>query len=280
MILLKKKTNVIIFITILHFFFGHAGAFMSTAYLLSAPHTSIPKTSFVSPLENDTSQSLSLNSLAKTSSLRRSSVFFSTKINDVAVDSSVPSTMTEAVNRFFFGTENGPRIILVLITGMVTSRISVGSFTMIDTVLFLGTTVFWWFQEHFLHQKLLHSQTNWIGKEIHQSHHDNSYFSVSIDPAPLMVGWLLVATLVFRAILPEPLSLTASIAYACAGMFYEWTHYFVHTRVKPPNEFWKRVRDHHVRHHRVNSNFWFGFSLPMVDDFFGTNPPISKARRK
>mmetsp|Transcript_6010 Transcript_6010/g.8500 ORF Transcript_6010/g.8500 Transcript_6010/m.8500 type:complete len:277 (+) Transcript_6010:147-977(+) len=270
----KKVSIIFLLLTILHLYSCHVDAFTPIAnqpQLLCFAKKPLLSSRPVQTVNQR-------NSLGKSPS-SRSFTIFSAKVDDAEI-CSVPSSMAEAVDRFFFGPDRGPRIILVLIAAMMFWRASFGSFTTMDAAIYSGTIVFWWFQEHFLHQKLLHSKQNWIGKEIHQSHHDNAYFSVSIDPAPLMVGWLLVATLIFRVILPEPLSLTASLAYACAGMFYEWTHYIVHTRVKPPNEFWKRVRDHHVRHHQVNSNFWFGFSLPMIDDIFGTNPPITEARKK
>jgi len=192
----------------------------------------------------------------------------------------VPSTMTEAINRFFFGPDRGPMMIAMIISTMASWRMRIGPLTTMDMVAFGGTVVFWWFQEHFLHDKLLHSDQNWMGKEIHKTHHDRPYYHISIDPAPLMLGWLTVACLCLFVLLPDPLSISASIGYASAGIFYEWTHYIVHTRVKPPNAFWKRVKDHHRRHHCVNQNYWFGFSVPAIDTFFGTNPSVSESRSK
>ena len=102
----------------------------------------------------------------------------------------------------------------------------------LDVAAFASMVLFWCFQEHFIHHKLLHSHQDWMGKEIHQNHHAKPYFNISIDPAWLMVSWLATAHVVFRLVLPLPLALTATLGYATAGLFYEWSHYIVHTRVK------------------------------------------------
>ena len=40
------------------------------------------------------------------------------------------------------------------------------------------------------------------------------------------------------------------------------------------------MKDHHIRHHLVNADNWLGFSLPQVDDLFGTNPDIKEFRKQ
>ena len=135
-------------------------------------------------------------------------------------------------------------------------------------------------KEHIIHDKLLHSNTDWIGKQIHLEHHKKDYFHISIDPPALLIGWLLTAHLLLRLMLPTPLAITATIGYAIAGMGYEWTHYIVHTKVKPKSAFMTKVRDNHLRHHLVDNHYWFAFTLPFVDDLFGTNPTVKEVRRR
>lgn len=123
---------------------------------------------------------------------------------------------------------------------------------------------------------------NWIGKEIHQTHHAKPYYHVSLDPAPLLVGWMLAAHCFFQVILfPSslPLALTATIAYSCAGLFYEWAHFFVHTKVRMPSKFWKRLQENHMRHHLVSDQYWYAFSLPWMDDWFLTNPDVRQIQK-
>ena len=153
-------------------------------------------------------------------------------------------------------------------------------FTPMDGFAFVGSIVFWLWQEHVLHSKVLHSKSDWYGKAIHQGHHNKDYFHISIDPAPLMLGWLGVAHLVFRSFLPLPIACSATLGYAGAGLFYEWAHFIVHTKVRPKSKFMKRMRDNHIRHHCVDDRFWFAFSAPFVDDIFDTNPDIRTVRAR
>jgi hypothetical protein len=34
-----------------------------------------------------------------------------------------------------------------------------------------------------------------------------------------------------------------------------------------------------IRHHMVDSKYWLGFSVPAVDDFFGTNPTLHQWKK-
>jgi hypothetical protein len=192
----------------------------------------------------------------------------------------VPKTMAEALDRFFLGPDRGPICVVGILTGFLSWRgmmmeSSVGSS---DALVFATAVVFWWFQEHVMHERVLHSDVEWFGKEIHRGHHNKPYFHVSIDPAGLILGWLAVAHVVLRLLLPADLAVSASIGYAGSGLIYEWAHYVSHTRVKPFNEFWKQVRDNHIKHHMVDNRYWFAFSLPAIDDWFGTNPPVHEVK--
>jgi hypothetical protein len=199
-----------------------------------------------------------------------------------AVDhtSKVPSRMTEAIHLFFFGDEKGPICVVGMLAAMSIGRVQLGGLSEVDAIAFLVPVVFWWIQEHVLHEKLLHSDMDWMGKEIHCEHHQKPYFHISIDPAPLMVGWLTAAHLFLRFLVPTPLALSATLGYATAGLVYEWAHFIVHTRVKPPNSFWKRVRDNHIKHHLVDDRYWLSFTVPAVDDLFGTNPSVDDVKRE
>jgi len=202
----------------------------------------------------------------------------------------VPRTIHQAVRTFFFSGDFGPSIVVVALAGIVVNRLTLmvgqppamadipAPISAADIAVFVASILFWWVQEHALHQHVLHSKADWIGKQIHQEHHDLPYHHVSIDPAWMLLSWLGIAHLVLRCVLPLPLALSATLGYAGAGLFYEWAHYIVHTRVPMRSKFWKQVRDNHIRHHKVNSDYWFAFSLPIMDDWFGTNPSLSHAR--
>jgi len=212
----------------------------------------------------------------------------------------VPSTLSEALRMFFLDQYHGPRIVVAAIGCIMAWRfrlglavisplnIETGSSTIVqqiasllpDIAVFATVCIFWCFQEHVLHGQLLHSDFDWYGKQIHKEHHNRPYHHVSIDPAPLMVSWMVVASGILYWILPSlPLALSACAAYASAGLWYEWAHFIAHTRVRfPRHSYWRRIKDHHIRHHQVNSEYWLAFSaVPAIDNIFKTNPTVQRA---
>jgi hypothetical protein len=192
----------------------------------------------------------------------------------------VPSTMRDALRIFFLTGDFGPLLVIVSILTATNMRIQLSSLEMSDVIVFAVTLVFWSFQEHFLHEKVLHSKMDWIGKDIHQGHHEKPFYHISIESAPLLLGWMFTAHVILRALLPYSLALTATIAYSLSGMFYEWVHYIVHTKVRFRSNYWRRVKENHVRHHMVSDHYWFAFTMPVIDDLFNTNPPVRKVKHQ
>jgi sterol desaturase/sphingolipid hydroxylase (fatty acid hydroxylase superfamily) len=193
--------------------------------------------------------------------------------------------MTQALRVFFLSGDYGPSMIVATIVGMTQWRLQSNySTSWSDVAVFFAAILLWSFQEYFLHDQVLHSDQDWWGKQIHQEHHDKPYYHVSIDPAPLLLGWMMVAHVVlFRCWLPLPLAVSATLGYSVAGLFYEWTHYIVHTKVRFrgwTSRFWIRVRDNHVRHHRICSDYWYAFSVPWMDDLFRSNPTVQDVQRR
>ena len=208
----------------------------------------------------------------------------------------VPSTWSKAMQHFFLGNV-GPPLVILSITGFIHTRLQLAQpLTITDATIVLATMVIWWIQEYFFHRVLLHSPFDWIGKSIHKTHHERDYFHVSIDPPALLLGWLFVAHFLLKSLMPWHLCLTATIGYAIAGLFYEWSHYIVHTRVKAPvvvaddsllgfissaaAKLFSQMRNNHIRHHRVDDRYWYAFSVPSMDDAFGTNPDIKELHRE
>lgn len=116
------------------------------------------------------------------------------------------------------------------------------------------------------------SLTNTAGKTIHEAHHQEDYFHVSIDPPWLMAAAMAASGAAFAATMPPNLALTATATYYIMGLLYEFNHYVVHTRYVPATSFAKRIRRHHMLHHNRNFRHWLSFTAPVVDDLFGTNP--------
>jgi sterol desaturase/sphingolipid hydroxylase (fatty acid hydroxylase superfamily) len=195
------------------------------------------------------------------------------EVGVVEKEQQVPTNMAEALQIFFLSP--GPLLVSISLVTMLTWRLRLlGPLSSGDFLACFGCVIFWLFQEHFLHAQVQHSELDWYGKQIHQEHHDKPYFSISIDPAPLMLAWLATAGLILRCLFPLPMAVSAALGYATAGLFYEWSHYIVHTKVKPPNRFMRTMRDNHMRHHQIDNRYWFAFSLPAIDDVFSTNPDV------
>lgn len=194
----------------------------------------------------------------------------------------VPTTMSEALRTFFWGDYHAPQLVVAGLMALIGWRLQLTDpVTLSELLIATVTGLFWCVQEHFLHQRLLHSDFDWYGKTIHQGHHDAPYFHISIDPAPLVITWFLVAHALFVLVLPLSSALAATFAYGLAGLFYEWSHYIVHTRVQfSKNSYWRRIKDHHARHHLVDSQNWFAFSAIVVDRMFGTNPRVEQVKRR
>ena len=194
----------------------------------------------------------------------------------------VPTTFAEAFRVFLLGSYQGPRMVVLLLVGIATWRLQLveSPLSVMDATTMLGMVLFWCFQEHFLHGHVLHSNLDWLGKEIHEQHHAKPYHHVSIDPAWLMLTWMGVVHVIFLYILPLPLALSATLGYALSGLWYEFLHFIVHTRLRfRKGSYLQTMKDHHARHHLIDHRYWLGFSLPVVDDLFGTNPSVTQVRR-
>ena len=153
--------------------------------------------------------------------------------------------MREAFEAFFLGSYNGPRAVVVALLTLIGCRLHLAPLEWSDAGIFSALVVVWWFQEHVLHKYALHSSFEWYGTSIHKEHHARPYAHVSIDPAPLMLGWLGSAALLLKLVLPLNLAISATLGYALAGLFYEWAHYIAHTKVNfPRNSYWYQMKHH------------------------------------
>ncbi len=218
----------------------------------------------------------------------------------------IPSTWSQALHHFFLK-DIGPPLVVLTISAFISTRIQLLAttpFSITELSIFSSAILLWWVQEYIFHRVLLHSPFNWIGKSIHATHHDKDYFHISIDPPALLLGWLFTAHFLIKGILPQyHLCLTATIGYSLAGLVYEWSHYIVHTKVKPrlipktcPSykelsfvERWivqplmrgyAKTRDNHIRHHLIDDRYWYAFSVVEMDDLFGTNPGVKEVKRE
>lgn len=207
------------------------------------------------------------------------------------VDFAVPSTVEGALCKF--ASSSTPQFIafatvlpLALRFGLLPSYElqlpQLQPFSGVDVAVASAVAMFWVVQEWLIHDVLLHSEAEWLGKSIHHGHHMLPYYHISIDELPIAVAWFAAATAAIAVLfghLGLGAVLTAVASYSAMGGLYEFSHYLAHTRV-PLEGHWAHVRAHHQRHHLRNDGYWLGFTLPAVDTLMGTDPsPMTVPRR-
>lgn len=191
-----------------------------------------------------------------------------------------PTTIREAIAAFF--TYPSPIILAALIIGSLILRGFFGPLGYYDLLVALVPVVVWPFLEWSLHRYLLHLQpVKALGTTIdfdfakkHRIHHQQPWRPKHIF-LPVYVHIVMAPILTAAAfwVLPQPgLAASWMAALAAMALVYEWTHYIVHTRVRPKSRFAQRLFHNHRMHHFRNEHYWFSFTVPDIDVLFGTGP--------
>lgn len=152
-----------------------------------------------------------------------------------------------------------------------------------DAAMIAGVVFTWPWQEWFAHKYLLHLRPRTLfGRPFdplfaryHRAHHAE----------PRDLRFVMVPEEVIRSAFPASIALfgalslgsprrwaTGVAAYSTMALLYEWTHFLVHTGVRPKGAFFKRVRRNHRLHHYRNEHHWLSFVWPDVDKWMGTEP--------
>lgn len=77
-------------------------------------------------------------------------------------------------------------------------------------------------------------------------------------PWPSLIVVIVGVTAIGLLMFPRNgLGLTFALAIALFLMFYEWTHYLIHTDYKPRRAIYRAVWRNHRYHHFKNENYWF-----------------------
>lgn len=149
-----------------------------------------------------------------------------------------------------------------------------------DALLAAGVGIWWPLQEWLAHRYILHARPRRVlGRTIdpmvarkHREHHADPWnnaglplsFLLPAVPVHVMV-WLLLTRSRNRA-------LTGMLAYGTATLVYEWTHFLTHTSYRPRRSWYRKLQRRHRLHHFKDEHNWLGFTVPYVDDLFGTAP--------
>lgn len=188
-----------------------------------------------------------------------------------------PDTLAQAIGVFL--SKPQPLIFFTTAIVMLGYRLTLeGSWWEIVPVVLM--LIGWPFMEWGIHIHILHAKPGkLLGKPFysvparkHRAHHKEPWrLDLIFLPMFVLFAIPLVSGLAFL-LMP-----TAMAASFCAAAFYcvvqyEWVHFIVHTRVKPKTKLAKTIFLNHRMHHFRNERYWYSFSVPWVDKYYGTGP--------
>jgi 4-hydroxysphinganine ceramide fatty acyl 2-hydroxylase len=148
--------------------------------------------------------------------------------------------------------------------------------TLAIMLLMLFGILIWTLTEYTLHRFIFHYQPKTkFGEKIHfifhGVHHD--YPSDSrrlVMPPSVSIPLAVLFYVLFYYLLGATYVSPFFVGFLTGYLFYDMTHYAVH-HFNMRNKFWLAIKNHHMRHHYLNSRRGFGVSSPVWDDIMGTN---------
>jgi sterol desaturase/sphingolipid hydroxylase (fatty acid hydroxylase superfamily) len=165
-----------------------------------------------------------------------------------------------------------PIIIYLLYLAVVNPSLT----TLAIMLLMLFGVLIWTLAEYTLHRFIFHYQPKTkFGEKIHfifhGVHHD--YPSDSrrlVMPPSVSIPLAVLFYVLFYYLLGAAYVSPFFVGFLTGYLFYDMTHYAVH-HFNMRNRFWLAIKNHHMRHHYLNSSKGFGVSSPVWDDIMGTN---------
>jgi hypothetical protein len=206
-------------------------------------------------------------------------------------------TLREARRDFFH--RPSPYVIGGGILILAAIRVAIGDFTWRDAVAAGALLAVYPFGEWAIHVYLLHMpKFKFRGRVVealpaknHREHHEepNDLSQLLLEPrelgalllgsVPFTVGVLTgLVALVFGAP-PIGAVVSAALTGYCCIFVYEWTHFLIHTAVRPHSRFYKAVWRNHRLHHFKNEHYWHGITNNFSDRVLGTNPDQRSVKR-
>jgi sterol desaturase/sphingolipid hydroxylase (fatty acid hydroxylase superfamily) len=166
---------------------------------------------------------------------------------------------------------------------LLSARTAVGGWSLADAVLPVMLVAISPLVEWLIHIGILHWRPRTVGPVTidsrlardHRLHHqDPRDIPLVFIPMPSLV--VVIAALSAAALFAFPrtgLGLTFALTVAAFLVFYEWTHYLIHTDYKPRHAIYRSVWRNHRYHHFKNENYWFTVtSSGTADRLLGTHP--------
>ena len=71
---------------------------------------------------------------------------------------------------------------------------------------------------------------------------------------------------------PLGAAVTAVLTGYVLVFVYEWTHFLIHTAVRPRSGYYRSIWRGHRLHHFKNEHYWHGITNTAADRLFGTHP--------
>ncbi len=145
------------------------------------------------------------------------------------------------------------------------------------TLVILGIAV-WSLTEYTLHRFIFHFEfKSEFGAKIHfifhGVHHDYPNDSKRlVMPPSVSVPLAILFYYVFALILGSINVAAFFVGFILGYLAYDMTHYAVH-HFNMHNKFWLAIKNHHMKHHYMDSTKGFGVSSPVWDEVMGTNFP-------
>jgi sterol desaturase/sphingolipid hydroxylase (fatty acid hydroxylase superfamily) len=176
-----------------------------------------------------------------------------------------------------------PWMIATMLLGALVARVVVGDWRWTDALVPVVMVALFPFVEWVVHMFVLHWRPRRLGPveldsllaRKHREHHADPR-DIPLVFIPWQVLAKLIPVYVVVAILAFPrlgLGLTALASLGVLGMFYEWTHYLIHSDYKPRSKAYRAVWRNHRLHHYKNEHYWFTVtSAGTADRAFGTYP--------
>jgi len=186
-----------------------------------------------------------------------------------------------------------PRMLTVGFVAFAIARLAVGDFAWWELALPLALVVWQPFQEWLIHVHILHGKPRKILgftydpmlAQKHRRHHvDPWQVSNLFIPKRTIVLSAVAHALILGWLLPLPQALTGLLSVISIGLWYEWTHFLIHTAYRPKSTWYRKVWQYHRLHHFKNENYWMGVTTHAGDYLLKTLPepksvPLSPTAR-
>jgi hypothetical protein len=189
-----------------------------------------------------------------------------------------------------FARHRSPQLLIAELALWCVTRSLWGVFNWIDIVILVGILASQPFTEWLIHVYVLHVRArgpvtralDWGAGRSHRQHHkDPTDLTWQFIHPHAVLGGFAINTVLMAV---NPHTATYALGATAMALSYEWTHFLIHTDVRPRNPIYKKLWRHHRLHHFRNENYWYGVTGRLGDRVLGTLPdkndvPVSPTAR-